>query len=235
MELKKGETIMIDAALHLPVSFLHEAFSDRSGVPLALFELYYRGKRLEGEAALASLGVEKGSTIEVKMRGRGGGNTERKRPQKPDEGSSSLSNLHPEQVPLGTEPSSPKTPSQGNAEKKLLQNTKDASEEVKAAEVAEELAATAIQAANKPSPPEGWLSWGAAKIRLYCTTGAVESGAESPLPARTSLHIALESLSIAPHTVHTLLSPCTPHAPNESSGASRLAGEPVAAEASARH
>ena len=129
MELKKGETIMIDAALHLPASFLHEAFSDRSGVPLALFELYYRGKRLEGEAALASLGVEKGSTIEVKMRGRGGGNTERKRPQKPDEGSSSLSNLHPEQVPLGTEPSSPKTPSQGNAEKKLLQNTKDASEE----------------------------------------------------------------------------------------------------------
>ena len=72
MELKKGETIMIDAALHLPVSFLHEAFSDRSGVPLALFELYYRGKRLEGEAAHLSWGVEKDSTIEVKMRGRGG-------------------------------------------------------------------------------------------------------------------------------------------------------------------
>eukprot|EP00964_Phaeocystis_antarctica_P004196 scaffold2265_cov62-Phaeocystis_antarctica.AAC.6 len=65
---------MTDAALHLRASFLHEAFSDRSGVPLDFFELYYRGKRLEGEAALASWGVGKGSTIEVKMRGRGGGN-----------------------------------------------------------------------------------------------------------------------------------------------------------------
>ena len=63
---------MIDATLHLPASFLHEAFSDRSGVPLDFFELYYRGKRLEGEAALASWGVGKGATIEVKMRGRGG-------------------------------------------------------------------------------------------------------------------------------------------------------------------
>ena len=72
MELKKGETIMVDAALHLPASFLHEAFGDRSGLPLEHFELYYRGKRLEGEAALASWGVGKGSTIEVKMRGRGG-------------------------------------------------------------------------------------------------------------------------------------------------------------------
>ena len=65
---------MIDATLHLPASLLHEAFSDRSGVPLNFFELYYRGKRLEGEAALASWGVGKGATIEVKMRGRGGGN-----------------------------------------------------------------------------------------------------------------------------------------------------------------
>ena len=72
MELKKGETIMIDAALHQPASFLHETFSNRSGVPPDHFELYYRGKRLEGEAALASWGVEKDSTIEVKMRGRGG-------------------------------------------------------------------------------------------------------------------------------------------------------------------
>ena len=72
MELKKGETIMIDAALHLPASFLHEAFSDRSGVPLDFFELYCRGKRLEGEAVLASWGVEKDSLIEVKTRGRGG-------------------------------------------------------------------------------------------------------------------------------------------------------------------
>eukprot|EP00964_Phaeocystis_antarctica_P060388 scaffold36015_cov68-Phaeocystis_antarctica.AAC.2 len=63
---------MIDTALHLPTSFLHEAFSNRSGVPLDSFELYYRGKRLEGKAALSSWGVEKDSTIEVKMRGRGG-------------------------------------------------------------------------------------------------------------------------------------------------------------------
>ena len=72
VELKKGQTIMIDAALHLPASFLYKAFSDRSGVPLHLFELYYRGKRLEGEATLASWEVGKDSTIEVKMRGRGG-------------------------------------------------------------------------------------------------------------------------------------------------------------------
>ena len=63
---------MMDASLHLPAAFLHEAFSDRSGVPPDHFELYYRGKRLEGEAALASWGVGKDATIEVKMRGRGG-------------------------------------------------------------------------------------------------------------------------------------------------------------------
>ena len=80
MELKKGETIMIDATLHLPISFLHKAFSDRSGVPLDFFELYYRGKRLEGEAALASWGVGKGATIEVKMRGRGGMQTTHEEP-----------------------------------------------------------------------------------------------------------------------------------------------------------
>ena len=63
---------MMDASLHLPAAFLHEAFSDRSGVPPDHFELYYRGKRLEGEAALARWGIVKGSTIEVKTRGRGG-------------------------------------------------------------------------------------------------------------------------------------------------------------------
>jgi len=73
VELKKGETIMTDASLHLPAACLHEAFSDRSGVPPDHFELYYRGKRLEGEAALSSWGVGKNATIEVKMRGRGGG------------------------------------------------------------------------------------------------------------------------------------------------------------------
>ena len=75
MELKKGETILTDTSLHLPAACLRKAFSDRSGVPADHFELYYRGKRLEGEAALASWGVEKDATIEVKMRGRGGMNT----------------------------------------------------------------------------------------------------------------------------------------------------------------
>ena len=73
MELKKGETIMTDASLHLPAACLHEAFSNRSGVPPGHFELYYLGKRLESEVALASWGVGKNATIEVKMRGRGGG------------------------------------------------------------------------------------------------------------------------------------------------------------------
>ena len=72
VELKKGETIMIDVALHLPAACLREAFSNRSGLPPDNFELYYRGKRLEGEAALWSWGIEKDSAIEVKMRGRGG-------------------------------------------------------------------------------------------------------------------------------------------------------------------
>ena len=72
MELKKGETILIDAALHLPTALLHEAFSDRSGFPPDHFELFYCGKQLEGEAALSSWGIGKDSTIEVKMRGRGG-------------------------------------------------------------------------------------------------------------------------------------------------------------------
>ena len=72
MELKKGKTIMIDASLQLPAAYLRKAFSDRSGVPLDHFELYYRGKRLEGEAVLSSYGIRKHATIEVKMRGRGG-------------------------------------------------------------------------------------------------------------------------------------------------------------------
>ena len=84
---------MVDAVLHLPASFLYKAFSDRSGVPLGFFELYYRGKRLEGEATLASWGVGKDSTIEVKMRGRGGTSNRGKQPQVPDEEPTS-SNAH---------------------------------------------------------------------------------------------------------------------------------------------
>ena len=95
MELKKGETIMTDASLHLPAAFLHEAFSDRSGVPPSHFELYYRGKRLEGEAALASYGIGRDATIEVKMRGRGGmGDREGKQPQVPKEQPPSPSKDH---------------------------------------------------------------------------------------------------------------------------------------------
>ena len=63
---------MIDVALYLPAAYLHEAFSNRSGLPPDRFELYYRGRRLENEAAISSCGIEKDSTIEVKMRGRGG-------------------------------------------------------------------------------------------------------------------------------------------------------------------
>ena len=104
MELKKGETILTDAALHLPAACLHEGFSKRSGVPPDHFELYYGGKRLEGGEALANWGVGKDATIEVKMRGRGG-----------------MGDQEMKQVPEG-EPSSP---SKYYVEKKL-QNAQDA-------------------------------------------------------------------------------------------------------------
>ena len=88
---------MTDASLHLPPAFLNEAFSKRSGVPLDHFELYYRGKRLEGEAALASYGIGKNATIEVKMRGRGGmGNRKGKRRQVSKERPPSSSKGHVE-------------------------------------------------------------------------------------------------------------------------------------------
>ena len=72
MELKKGQTIMVDANLQQPSSALHEDVSERSGLPADTFELYHGSKPLEDEAPLASWGVKKGSLIEVKMRGRGG-------------------------------------------------------------------------------------------------------------------------------------------------------------------
>ena len=72
VELKKGQTIMVDANLHQPSGALHEDVSERSGLPADTFELYHRSKRLEGEAVLASWGIEKDSLIEVKTRGRGG-------------------------------------------------------------------------------------------------------------------------------------------------------------------
>ena len=72
MELKKGQTIMVDANLQQPSSALHEDVSERSGLPADTFELYHGSKRLEGQAVLGSWGVEKDSLIEVKTRGRGG-------------------------------------------------------------------------------------------------------------------------------------------------------------------
>ena len=72
VEIKKGQTIMVDANLQQPSGALHEDVSERSGLPADTFELYHGSKRLEGEAVLTSWGVEKSSLIEVKTRGRGG-------------------------------------------------------------------------------------------------------------------------------------------------------------------
>ena len=63
---------MVDVDLKLPAAILHEVVSNRSGMPLEGFALYYQSKQLEGEAALSTWGVEKDATIEVKTRGRGG-------------------------------------------------------------------------------------------------------------------------------------------------------------------
>lgn len=72
MELKKGETIMMDIDLDNPAATFYEAVSIRLRIPIHNFALYYQSKKLEGEAALASWGVTKDATIEVKTRGRGG-------------------------------------------------------------------------------------------------------------------------------------------------------------------
>mmetsp|Transcript_23595 Transcript_23595/g.56257 ORF Transcript_23595/g.56257 Transcript_23595/m.56257 type:complete len:304 (-) Transcript_23595:88-999(-) len=72
VELKKGQTSMVDANLQQPSGVLHEDVSERSELPADTFELYHGSKRLDGEAVLASWGVEKDSLIEVKTRGRGG-------------------------------------------------------------------------------------------------------------------------------------------------------------------
>ena len=72
VELKKGQTIMVDVDVQMPAAILHEVVSNRSGMPSEGFALYYQSKKLEGEAALSSWGVEKDATIEVKTRGRGG-------------------------------------------------------------------------------------------------------------------------------------------------------------------
>ena len=63
---------MVDVDVQMPAAILHEVVSNRSGMPPEGFALYYQSKQLEGEAALASWGVQKDATIEVKTRGRGG-------------------------------------------------------------------------------------------------------------------------------------------------------------------
>ncbi len=75
MELKKGQTIMMNVGLDMPAAILHEAVSNRSSMPPDTFALYYRSKKLEGEALLSSWQVEKDAIIEVKTRGRGGSPT----------------------------------------------------------------------------------------------------------------------------------------------------------------
>ena len=73
MEIKKGQTIMVDANLQQqPSGALHKDVSERSELPADTFEFYHGSKRLDSEAVLASWGVEKDSLIEVKTRGRGG-------------------------------------------------------------------------------------------------------------------------------------------------------------------
>ena len=44
VELKKGQTIMVDANLHQPSGALHEDVSERSGLPADTFELYHGSK-----------------------------------------------------------------------------------------------------------------------------------------------------------------------------------------------
>ena len=58
---------MMNVDLDMPAATLHEAVSNRSGMPLEGFALYYRSKKLEGEAALSSWQVGKDAIIEVKM------------------------------------------------------------------------------------------------------------------------------------------------------------------------
>eukprot|EP00964_Phaeocystis_antarctica_P003109 scaffold1658_cov60-Phaeocystis_antarctica.AAC.2 len=63
---------MIDVLLGQPASILHEDVSKRSGYSPECFSLYHQSKPLEGEATLASLGVQRNAVIELKTRGRGG-------------------------------------------------------------------------------------------------------------------------------------------------------------------
>ena len=72
VELKKGQTMMIDVDLQTTADIFQEIVSTCSGMPFEKFALYFQSKQLEGEAALSSWGVEKDAIVELKMRGRGG-------------------------------------------------------------------------------------------------------------------------------------------------------------------
>ena len=146
---------MTDASLHLPPAFLNEAFSKRSGVPLAHFELYYRGKRLEGEATLGSLGIGKDAIIEVKMRGRGGmwqkteNGWKRAAPAVPTAVQLERTEAVAPNLTVPKEPQVPKqqfpSPSKGHVEKKLRSALEAGVEEVSKEAKAEKEATAALR------------------------------------------------------------------------------------------
>ena len=73
MELKKGQTIMMNIDVETAAATFHEAASIKLSMPPNDFALYHQSRKIEGDAALSSWGVKKDATIEVKTRGRGGG------------------------------------------------------------------------------------------------------------------------------------------------------------------
>jgi hypothetical protein len=179
VELKKGETIMIDAALHLPASFLHEAFCDRSGVPLGFFELYYRGKRLEGETALMSWEVDKGSTIEVKMRGRGGTSNRGKQPRVTEEEPTSSSNAHAAEIKAAVE-----TQSKSRSTRDISV-TAGAPEAAVARTAAEKATAAETAPAARPSRVPTALRKAPPRLVSVCDPAGVLSKVRSPAEYQT--------------------------------------------------
>ena len=166
--------------MHLPAAYLHEAFSNRSGVPPDHFELYYRGKRLEGEAALASWGVEKDSAIEVKMRGRGGGNETDRDGQQPEASSSGASSSGASSLgefrvqgtsSLGASSSSI------DATAKLSSNAEAVAEKAPAAEKPAEKAAAEKAAAEKAAAEKAAAEMAAAE-KAAAEKAAAEKAAE---------------------------------------------------------
>jgi hypothetical protein len=62
VELKKGQTLMVDANLQRPPCALHKNVCNRSGLPADTFELYYGSKRLHRRGAAAGERVAAGHT-----------------------------------------------------------------------------------------------------------------------------------------------------------------------------